>query len=532
LTWSSHTRKLSPTQTFAFAFAFIMAASNGEQVSAGAGDDAAKPPPNVTIPPKDIRDNVVKAVEFLVRRGVNQERDLIERVRAKGLPNMVFMLPEDQYNPYYRWALDQGLAGKGPGAPSQQQVQETKPQGPPKPADFRFSARMPNINAKDLEILKLTALYRARAGERFLTELRHREAGNFQFEFLRANHSFFPFFNSLVEQYKILIEEESTVEARIEELQHNIKDRFHILDRAKSRAEYVKYTTQQKEKLEKKLEDEKKEFQMIDWHDFGVIATVLFDEADDAAELPAPESLANLQSASLEQKAAISLNTKRIDEAMPDDVTYYNASQQHAIPTPSYSAMPPPGQASYAPMPSAPADYRTDAQRRQEEEARAAQAERDRAAQAQAAARGAPGSMKIRTDYVPKGKKANVPMNMCPNCKQSFPADEIAEHIRIELLDPSWKEQREKTQARYSTVINPSEAANNLKRFASQREDIYDGVTGMPISEEEVARRKKAATSYDGQPDPAKDAARVSQMATMNVQEQLRRIQERHGGGQ
>jgi splicing factor 3A subunit 1 len=267
-------------------------------------------------------------------------------------------------------------------------------------------------------------------------------------------------------------------------------------------------------------------------HDFGVIATVLFDEADDAAELPAPESLANLQSASLEQKAAISLNTKRIDEAMPDDVTYYNASQQHAIPTPSYSAMPPPGQASYAPMPSAPADYRTDAQRRQEEEARAAQAERDRAAQAQAAARGAPGSMKIRTDYVPKGKKANVPMNMCPNCKQSFPADEIAEHIRIELLDPSWKEQREKTQARYSTVINPSEAANNLKRFASQREDIYDGVTGMPISEEEVARRKKAATSYDGQPDPAKDAARVSQMATMNVQEQLRRIQERHGGGQ
>jgi splicing factor 3A subunit 1 len=102
----------------------------------------------------------------------------------------------------------------------------------------------------------------------------------------------------------------------------------------------------------------------------------------------------------------------------------------------------------------------------------------------------------------------------------------------VELLDPRWKEQRAKTEARYSTVINPTDAANNLKRFASQRDDIYDGVTGESISEEEVARRKRAALSYDGQPDPAKDTARLQQMQNMNVQEQLRRIQERHGGGQ
>jgi len=100
------------------------------------------------------------------------------------------------------------------------------------------------------------------------------------------------------------------------------------------------------------------------------------------------------------------------------------------------------------------------------------------------------------------------------------------------LLDPRWKEQRAKTEARYSSVITPNEAANNLKRFASQRDDIYDGVTGVPISEEELARRKKAATSYDGQPDPTKDAARLQQMQTMNIQEQLRHIQERHGGSQ
>jgi len=295
---------------------------------------------------------------------------------------------------------------------------------------------MPNISAKDLEILKLTALYTARVGENWLKELRNREAGNFQFEFLRANHSFFPFFRSLVEQYTILLEEESTVEARIEGLRHNIKDRFHILERARSRAEHVKYITQQKEKEEKLAKDEKKEYESIDWGDFGVIATVLFDEADDAAELPPPAILTDLQSASLEQKAMVSLSSKRIDEAMPDDTPYYNASQQPAMSMPSYAPMAPPGQSGYGPIPPPPGDYRTDAQRHEEEEARSRQAERDRAAQAQAAARGAPSSMRIRTDYVPRGKKANVATVMCPNCKQSFPSDEIEEHIRSKSMPP------------------------------------------------------------------------------------------------
>jgi len=91
---------------------------------------------------------------------------------------------------------------------------------------------------------------------------------------------------------------------------------------------------------------------------------------------------------------------------------------------------------------------------------------------------------------------------------------------------------RDKADSRYSTTLNTADVAGNLKRFASQRDDIYDGVSGQPISEEEAARRKRAALSYDGQPDPTKDAARLQQMQSMNVQEQLRNIRERHGGNQ
>ncbi|KAF2653568.1 hypothetical protein K491DRAFT_661764 [Lophiostoma macrostomum CBS 122681] len=499
------------------------------------------PPDGVVIPPPGPRENIVKTSEFIYRKGPNAEDGL--RDRSGHIPKFGFLHREDPYHAYFRWYLEQLRLGKGSSAGDAQGAlaRDNKPKGPVEPTPFRFSARMPNISAKDLEIVRLTALYTAKNGENWLKALRNREANNYQFEFLRPVHSFFQFFRATVDQYKILLEEESTVEARIEELQQNVQNRFHVLDRAKQRAEYVKFVSAQKQKEEKQKEDEAKEYLSIDWQDFAVIATVTFDEADDAADLPPPAILNDLQSASLEQKAQISLS-RRIDEAAPDEQSYYNVSQQQGgypgySPAPTPMAPPvQPVQLPYQPTPPPPQNYRLPAQKAREEEQerhiRDQQAEQERAARAQAAAQTGPNQMRIRTDYVPRAaaKKGNVPMVICPNCSQQIPANEIDEHIRIELLDPRWKEDRDKAEARYSSTMHTVDVASNLKRLASMRDDIYDGATGMPITEEEAARRKKAATNYDGHPDPAKDTARVQAMQNMNVQEQLRRIHEKHGG--
>jgi splicing factor 3A subunit 1 len=99
--------------------------------------------------------------------------------------------------------------------------------------------------------------------------------------------------------------------------------------------------------------------------------------------------------------------------------------------------------------------------------------------------------------------------------------------LAVELLDPRWKEQKAKADSRYATTnLSTADVANNLKRLASQRSDVFDGVTGLPISEEEAARRKKAATSYDGQPE-SKDAARLQQMHSLNIEEQIRQIKQK-----
>jgi splicing factor 3A subunit 1 len=156
----------------------------------------------------------------------------------------------------------------------------------------------------------------------------------------------------------------------------------------------------------------------------------MFTEADDQADLPPPTSLNDLQSASLEQKAMMSLqpHNMRIEEAMPgDEPSYYD-------PPPQPVQMPPPT-AAWAPQSAGPdtVDYRTQAQEDEEERRiRERAEERERAQQAQAAAKGTTGPMRIRNDYVPRAqaKRQNVAMALCPNCKQQIPYDELEQHMR------------------------------------------------------------------------------------------------------
>lgn len=97
----------------------------------------------------------------------------------------------------------------------------------------------------------------------------------------------------------------------------------------------------------------------------------------------------------------------------------------------------------------------------------------------------------------------------------------------VELLDPSWKEQKAKAESRYATSIAHVDVASNLKRLASQRSDVFDPATGNPLSEDEQARRKKAATqSFDGHLE-GKSQAHLNHLQNVNVDEQIRAIHQK-----
>ncbi|KAK0655195.1 Pre-mRNA splicing factor PRP21 like protein-domain-containing protein [Cercophora newfieldiana] len=526
-------------------------ATNGDAAAAAAAQlENIKPPPGVIIPPPgEIREAIEKTAGYVMRGGLGLEQRIRDN-HGKN-PKFSFLMTEsDPYNAYYEWRKEEIKAGRGTAVAAGRvgdaatAAAKEKPKGPAKPPDFQFSARMPRMSQKDLEIVRLTALFVAKNGRPFMTQLAQREASNPQFQFLIPNHTFHNFFQSMIDQYSIILrssgvngEGNKIQEERLAELQRNVDGKFHVLARAKQRAEYAVWQEAEKAKQEEEEEKKKIEFASIDWNDFVVVETIVFADTDDQANLPPPTSLNDLQYASLEEKNKYSISSNlRIEEAFPFEDTNYNAHppQTYGVQAPSASQQhvnTPPPQAYGA---SFPPGSRTRTAEEEEEMQRIQEREQDRQRmqQAQAEARGGVAPMRIKENYVPRAaqraNKFGAQTALCPNCRQQIPLDEMDEHMRIELLDPRWKEQKAKADERFATTnLSTADVANNLKRLASQRSDVFDGVTGQPVSEEELARRKKVAiNSFDGNPE-GKSAAHINQLQNFNLDEQIRAIHQK-----
>ncbi len=100
----------------------------------------------------------------------------------------------------------------------------------------------------------MTALFVARNGKAFLSELMMRETRNFQFDFLHPQHTLFPTFTRLVEQYtKVLYPADELVEKAGKDAA-SLK---HAIERVKRRAAWVRYETLEKKKREEQAAAEK-----------------------------------------------------------------------------------------------------------------------------------------------------------------------------------------------------------------------------------------------------------------------------------
>lgn len=158
--------------------------------------------------------------------------------------------------------------------------QQFVPKDPP--AEFEFIADPPSISALDLyvnclhisslekysnlmllllccrDIVKLTAQFVARNGRQFLTNLMNREQRNFQFDFLRPQHSLFQYFTKLLEQYtKILIPPKDLLGKLRAESAPNRSSTNMVLEQVKYRSNWQKHQDAQKRREEEKIEKER-----------------------------------------------------------------------------------------------------------------------------------------------------------------------------------------------------------------------------------------------------------------------------------
>lgn len=372
------------------------------------------------------------------------------------------------------------------------------------------------------DILRLTALFHARRGRSFLSSLSVREGRNYQFDFLRPTHSLYGYYNRMVESYqKIITPLPGQIETIVKEAS-DPKARWTTLDEARNRAEWEKRRRRREDAKQKEKDEELTAMGEIDWQDFVLVETIEFTQNDMELNLPPPSSVEDLRNRSMGEKRMASMIME--ESAGATGVGTGGGKFSARVETEVEDEM----------------DMEEE-EGEEEEELRIArikaEQEQARARDVQRAAMESRG-MKIKKDYVPKGitRTGAVATSKCPNCGQSIPENELSEHIRIELLDPKWKEQKriiDTRRAQHQQLNQGADITASLRNLAAARTDLFgddeDEATRKEREEEEKKKRKeREKIIWDGHTNSASTAKDTFQN-TFSLDEQIKNIHSRKG---
>lgn len=221
---------------------------------------------------------IERTAEYVLKNGASFEK----RLRLNNKEGKFDFLSEDnEHNSYYKEQLK--LQNKSPNEVIQEEIAEL-------PRPLHFQTHLPMISPKDLDIIKLTALYVAKNGEDYLTKLiKHENSiGNkAQFEFTSKNHSLNELFKEYISQYKKVIDDEAVPP----------KD---LLRTAMARAIYDKQNKVKLLQEKQEKQDLKKHYALIEWQDFFLVGVFSFDAVDEVQELAIPLKREELLARSLE----------------------------------------------------------------------------------------------------------------------------------------------------------------------------------------------------------------------------------------
>ncbi|OAY79698.1 putative splicing factor 3A subunit 1 [Ananas comosus] len=447
-------------------------------------------------PPPDIRVIIEKTAGFVARNGPEFEKRIL--ANNAGNAKFNFLIASDPYHAYYQHRVTEfrNQFQSQPSGDSSQQLDSAPapsdstaaPAAAPAAADegsktdpaaqFRiplqkaleppeaelYTVRLPEgITGEELDIIKLTAQFVARNGKSFLQSLASRELTNPQFHFLKPTHSMFTFFTTLTDTYsRVLMPDKDKPDKITDRLRKSIADMTTVLERCLHRLEWERSQEQARQKAEDEIEQERVQMAMIDWHDFIVVEMIEFADDEDE-ELPKPMTLEEVirrsKMSSLEDEEAAAMEVaepgKEVEMEMDEEEVHLVEEGMRAARLDENGG----GDKKNEMKP--PADEEPPMRivknwKRPEERL---PAERD------------------PTKFV-----------ISPITGELIPINEMAEHMRISLIDPKYKEQKERMMAkiRETTLAADDEISRNIVGLARTRPDIF-GTT-----EEEVSNAVKA----------------------------------------
>ncbi len=181
----------------------------------------------------------------------------------------------------------------------------------------------------------------------------------------------------MVESYSKIINPSSELLSSLE-ASRNDSHKWAILEEAKKRGEWEKSRREKDKKREDEREKDMLAFAEIDWQDFVVVQTIEFTSTDQTIELPPPTSVKEME--------RLTLNERKMAAEIVEEVGNKAQEQQDQDD----------GGEMEIEMEESDDEEIKDRKKKQAEEVA-------RAREVQAKAMGQAG-MKIRKDYVPKGK--------------------------------------------------------------------------------------------------------------------------------
>ncbi|KAF3335941.1 putative splicing factor 3A subunit 1 [Carex littledalei] len=431
-------------------------------------------------PPPDIKAIVEKTAQYVAKNGSDFERQIL--AKNAGNPKFNFLIQSDPYHAYYQNRVSEHkiqlenvpAAGGAPtdtasklddsnqlGPGSTQPSTNEEFRAPPKkilepPPSEVYTVRLPEgITGEELDVIKLTAQFVARNGKSFMEKLIKRvDVSSPQFHFLRPTHSMYTFFTSLADAYsKVLMPEKGLTD----KLREKASGLTVVLERCLHRLEWEKSQEQARQRAENEIEQERMQMAMIDWHDFIVVETIEFAEEEDE-ELPIPMTLEDvirrsklsaLEEAKLPIEAAEPGKEMEID--MDEEEIQHVQEGMRAARLDDTNAD---GTGDGVPEVKPPTDEPMRIVKNWKRPENRVPAEWD------------------PTKYV-----------VSPITGELIPINEMAEHMRISLIDPKYKEQKDRMMAKIkeTTYATDDEISRNIVGLARTRPDIF-GTTAEEVS--------------------------------------------------
>jgi len=520
--------------------------------------------PTLIYPPPEVRNIVDKTAGFVARNGQEFEHRI--KQNEVNNPKFNFLNSGDPYHAYYQHRVTQIRDGKPEDKPAVkvdkvadsvakkqsellQFVTKKKEEAPvPKepPPEFEFIADPPSISAFDLDVVKLTAQFVARNGRQFLTQLMNREQRNFQFDFLRPQHSLFQYFTKLLEQYTKVLLPPKDLQGRLDSESGN---RTKIHEQVNWRVGWLKQEAEAKRKEKEALEKERIAYAQVDWHNFVVVETVDYQPWE-VGNFPPPTNPTEVGARILIQRrqeeggGSAAAAAKAADAADSDSGSEDEEGEKKEGADTQVQDME---------EGSSSGESDDDEEIEQPEDPKFAR-ERAAAAMVPAPPVGQPplpppmaaptaGSVVVKS-YDPKEAAAqrkkvkDDQFLISPLTGEKIAASKAAEHMKIGLLDTRWVEERDKqitAKAKEDVVFAPGGAIeSNLKLLAERRSDIFgtgesasdETYIGLKVGEEE--QRVNEKNTWDGHSSSAEAAARAARK-DVSLRDQIDQIHKQKG---